>query len=52
MLRFENEKLLMAMYGVDCEESTLGQDVGKDSRSYFANLLHEGVLFAWIVFLP
>jgi hypothetical protein len=32
----------MAMYGVDCEESTLGQDVAKDSRSYFGHLLNQG----------
>ncbi len=33
----------MAMYGVDCEESTLGQDVAKDSRSYFGHLLNQGL---------
>jgi hypothetical protein len=36
----------MAMYGVDCEESTLGQDVAKDSRSYFGHLLNQGL--CWV----
>jgi len=35
--RSDNEKLLMAMYGVDCED---GGDIPQASRSYFQDLLH------------
>lgn len=40
--RCENEKLLMAMYGIDCEENMDGNDIPQASRSYFQDLLHTG----------
>jgi len=39
--RCENEKLLMAMYGID-EETLTGDDIQQASRSYFQDLLHSG----------
>ena len=37
--RCENEKMLMAMYGVDSEG---GEDIPQQGRSYFLDLLQQG----------
>jgi len=37
--RFENERLLMTMYGIDSPECEAGHDVCKESTSYFTDLL-------------
>eukprot|EP00088_Acartia_fossae_P002833 TRINITY_DN11181_c0_g2_i2.p1 TRINITY_DN11181_c0_g2~~TRINITY_DN11181_c0_g2_i2.p1 ORF type:complete len:267 (-),score=86.30 TRINITY_DN11181_c0_g2_i2:206-1006(-) len=37
--RFENERLLMTMYGVDSEDYEPGRDMGKEYNSYFSDML-------------
>jgi len=37
--RYENERVLMAMYGIDSEESLMGEDLAPETRSHFMDLL-------------
>jgi len=37
--RCENERMLMAMYGIDSEEAVTGSDIQQETRSYFVELL-------------
>jgi len=37
--RCENERVLMMMYGIDSEESVMGEDLAPESRSHFMDLL-------------
>jgi len=37
--RCENERVLMAMYGIDSEESVMGEDLAPETRSHFMDLL-------------
>jgi len=37
--RAENDRLLMAMYGIDSEEAVQGGDIQQETRSYFVDLL-------------
>jgi len=39
--RFENERLLMAMYGVESQDYQPGQDVCKNTNSHFTELLDD-----------
>ena len=40
--RAENDRLLMAMYGIDSEEAVQGGDIQQETRSYFVDLLDAG----------
>lgn len=37
--RYENERVLMAMYGIDSEQSLMGEDLAPETRSHFMDLL-------------
>jgi len=37
--RYENERVLLAMYGIDSEEALMGEDLAPETRSHFMDLL-------------
>ena len=41
LCRCENERMLMAMYGIDSEE---GEDIPQQGKSYFLDLLQQGAV--------